>query len=111
MRWRLLAAAGVSGLYAAAELTAAHFSGSTALLADALHMLSDFASYAISLGILWFTAGAAATAGAGAAAGTGTTAGTETGAGAGAASGAAGAESLRGGREGQKEKTSRLTYG
>jgi zinc transporter 2 len=35
-------------------------SGSTALLADALHMLSDFASYAISLAILWVTTSRAA---------------------------------------------------
>ena len=56
LKWRLIAAAAVSGTYAAAELTAAELSGSTALLADAMHMFSDFASYAISLAILWFTA-------------------------------------------------------
>ena len=55
IKWRLIGAACISGAYAVAELTAAHFSGSTALLADAMHMLSDFASYAISLGLLWLT--------------------------------------------------------
>lgn len=60
VRSRLVAAASVSGAYAVAELTAAHLSGSTALLADAMHMLSDFASYAISLAIIWVTSSAAA---------------------------------------------------
>ena len=51
VRRRLYGALAVSGAYASAEVIAATISGSTALLADALHMLSDFISYALSIGI------------------------------------------------------------
>ena len=48
-RERLYGALCVSGLYAIAEFTAATISGSTALLADGLHMpASDFVSYRAS---------------------------------------------------------------
>ena len=55
VRRRLYGALAVSGAYALAEVIAATISGSTALLADALHMLSDFISYALSIGILELT--------------------------------------------------------
>ena len=55
VRRRLYGALAVSGAYASAEVIAATISGSTALLADALHMLSDFISYALSIGILELT--------------------------------------------------------
>tara|TARA_B110000977_G_scaffold128298_1_gene163795 strand:+ start:8541 stop:10169 length:1629 start_codon:yes stop_codon:yes gene_type:complete len=58
---KLYCAFAISGAYAVAEIIAAEISGSTALLADAAHMLSDFFSYALSIGILWITMRAYAT--------------------------------------------------
>ena len=58
---KLYCAFAISGAYAVAEIIAAHLSGSTALLADAAHMLSDFFSYALSIGILWITTRALST--------------------------------------------------
>ena len=55
VRRRLYGALAISGAYASAEVVTATISGSTALLADALHMLSDFISYALSIGILELT--------------------------------------------------------
>ena len=55
LRRRLYGALCVSGAYACAEFVAASLSGSTALLADGLHMLSDFVSYGLSIGILELT--------------------------------------------------------
>lgn len=52
---KLYSALAISGAYAVAETVAASLSGSTALLADASHMLSDFFSYALSISILWIT--------------------------------------------------------